>query len=256
MRRALALARRGAGTVVPNPMVGAVLVKDGKQIASGWHQRAGEAHAEVVTLAAAGERARGASLYVTLEPCNHFGKTPPCTDAIIGAGVATVVVCCRDPNPAVAGLGIETLRERGVEVVLGCEETLGKRLLRPWLHRLGGGNEFRAVVLGRSLDGRFYGTVPEWRSALSPAAARRLHGLERFYQHQGQLTLASAESFADPAFLGEAQAVYAFTIPEMLGERGIALDWSWGAHAVPVQMRLDFTVKLGQTVLSAYIAGD
>src|ERR1051325_9383666 len=103
MRRALELARRGWGQTAPNPMVGAVVVRDGEVVGEGFHARYGEAHAEVVALAAAGERARGATLYVTLEPCAHYGKTPPCADAVIAAGVRRVVIATSDPNPEAAG---------------------------------------------------------------------------------------------------------------------------------------------------------
>src|SRR5215468_11365640 len=105
MARALELAERGRGFVEPNPLVGAVVVRDGRLVGEGWHQRYGEAHAEVNALAAAGEAARGATLYVTLEPCCHVGKTPPCTEALIRAGIARVVAAMRDPFPQVAGQG-------------------------------------------------------------------------------------------------------------------------------------------------------
>src|SRR5947199_2426501 len=114
MRRALELAERGRGFVEPNPLVGAVLVRDGKLLGEGWHQRFGAAHAEVNALAAAGDAARGATLYVTLEPCCHHGKTPPCTDAVLRAGVARVVAALTDPFPQVAGQGAALLRAAGV----------------------------------------------------------------------------------------------------------------------------------------------
>ena len=107
MRRALELAERGRGHVEPNPLVGAVVVRDGQLVGEGWHQRFGEAHAEVNALAAAGEAARGRTLYVTLEPCCHHGKTPPCTDAVLRAGIRRVVAAMPDPFPAVAGQGAE-----------------------------------------------------------------------------------------------------------------------------------------------------
>src|SRR5260221_121133 len=128
MRLALNLARRGQGFVEPNPMVGAIVVRDGEKIAEGWHQKYGEAHAEVNALAQAGEAARGATLYVTLEPCCHWGKTPPCADAVIQAGVKHVVVAMADPFPKVAGSGIAKLRAAGIEDAqrlklesLGCD---------------------------------------------------------------------------------------------------------------------------------------
>src|SRR5207248_5857559 len=114
LERALELAERGRGTTHPNPVVGAVLVRDGEVVGEGWHERKGGPHAEVVALAQAGERARGATLYVTMEPCAHHGSTPPCADAVLEAGIARVVVGALDPNPAAAG-GLERLRAGGVE---------------------------------------------------------------------------------------------------------------------------------------------
>src|SRR5438876_5888493 len=114
-RRALELAERGRGLTSPNPMVGAVVARNGEIVGEGWHERAGGPHAEVVALEAAGGRARGATLYVTLEPCAHHGRTAPCTDAVLRAGVARIVVGALDPNPEAAG-GLELLRDAGVEV--------------------------------------------------------------------------------------------------------------------------------------------
>src|SRR5436309_13456589 len=122
MRRALELAERGRGFVEPNPLVGAVVVQDGAVVGEGWHQRFGGPHAEVHALAAAGEAARGATLYVTLEPCCHHGKTPPCTDAVLRAGVRRVVAAMPDPFPPVAGRGAALLRGAGVEVSFGAGE--------------------------------------------------------------------------------------------------------------------------------------
>src|SRR5438067_4301125 len=119
MRRALELAERGRGLVEPNPLVGAVLVRDGRVVGEGWHQRYGEAHAEVNALAEAGAAARGATLYVTLEPCCHHGKTPPCTDAVIRAGIGRVVTALEDPFPQVAGQGAAILRVAGVPIEFG-----------------------------------------------------------------------------------------------------------------------------------------
>src|SRR5437588_5285564 len=116
MMQALALAERGRGFVEPNPLVGAVVVQGGRPVGDGWHRRYGEAHAEVHALAAAGEAARGATLYVTLEPCCHFGKTPPCTDAVLRAGIGRVVAAMEDPFPRVAGRGAALLRQGGIRV--------------------------------------------------------------------------------------------------------------------------------------------
>src|SRR5712671_4685100 len=121
MRRALALAERGWGQTAPNPMVGAVVVRDGVAVGEGWHTRYGAAHAEVEALRSAGERARGATMYVTLEPCNHHGNTPPCTDAILGAGITRVVAAVADPSPVARG-GADRLHAEGLDVVVGVEE--------------------------------------------------------------------------------------------------------------------------------------
>src|SRR5262245_8970657 len=133
MRRALQLAERGRGYVEPNPLVGAVVVRDGVVVGEGFHGRFGGPHAEVNALAQAGEKARGATLYVTLEPCCHHGKTPPCTDAVLRAGVGRVVAAMADPFPQVAGQGVERLRAAGVAVDIGLCETEARRLNAPYL---------------------------------------------------------------------------------------------------------------------------
>src|SRR5437764_3992834 len=139
MRRALELAERGRGYVEPNPLVGAVVVRDGRAVGEGWHQRYGQAHAEVNALAAAGEAAAGATLYVTLEPCCHHGKTPPCTDAVLRAGVRRVVTAMSDPFPQVSGRGAETLRAAGLAVEIGVCESAARRLNAPYLRLLATG---------------------------------------------------------------------------------------------------------------------
>jgi diaminohydroxyphosphoribosylaminopyrimidine deaminase/5-amino-6-(5-phosphoribosylamino)uracil reductase len=175
--RAVELAERGRGTTHPNPLVGAVVVRDGEVVGEGWHVRRGEPHAEVNALCAAGEKARDATLYVTLEPCNHDGATPPCVDAILGAGVARVVVGVRDPNPRVRGGGVERLREAGVDVeVVQGEPAWRSRDLnagylsvherrRPWVI-------YKAAV---TLDGRM--TVPGERWVTGEESRRRVHEL-------------------------------------------------------------------------------
>lgn len=135
MRRALDLARRGHGQTSPNPMVGAVIVRDGVVVGEGFHARYGEAHAEAAALRAAGARARGSTVYVSLEPCAHTGKTPPCADALVAAGVKRVVLAARDPNPVARG-GVERLREAGVEVLVGVEEEAARELNAPFFHAL------------------------------------------------------------------------------------------------------------------------
>ena len=127
MSEALALAGRGLGLASPNPLVGAVVVADGRTVGEGWHEGPGTAHAEVMALAGAGDRANGATLYVTLEPCSHHGRTPPCAPAVVHAGIARVVVAMRDPNPLVDGRGFEVLRAAGIDV---GEGVLGKEAAR------------------------------------------------------------------------------------------------------------------------------
>ncbi len=153
MRRALSLAKRGAGKVNPNPMVGAVLVRNGEVVGEGYHRYFGAPHAEVEALRQAGERARGAHLYVNLEPCCHYGKTPPCTDAIIGAGVRKVIVSNVDPNPLVSGKGLRILRGKGVEVETGVLESEGERLNEMFFHFHRTGMPFVSVKIAMTVDG-------------------------------------------------------------------------------------------------------
>lgn len=154
MARALRLAALGLNTTTPNPRVGCVLVRDGEVVGEGWHQRAGEPHAEVHALAAAGARARGGTAYVTLEPCSHHGRTPPCADALLAAGVARVVAAMEDPNPRVAGSGLARLRAAGVEVDCGVLEPEARALNAGFVSRMTRGRPLLRVKLGASLDGR------------------------------------------------------------------------------------------------------
>src|SRR6476661_53335 len=152
MRRALDLAENGWGRTAPNPMVGAVVVRDGAIVGEGWHNRYGEAHAEVEAIRSAGERARGATMYVTLEPCNHEGHTPPCTDAILAAGIRRVVIAVADPNPVAAG-GAERLREAGVTVEVGLGEASARELNAVFFHALASDRPFVRLKLALSLAG-------------------------------------------------------------------------------------------------------
>src|SRR5712671_1654562 len=122
MARALQLAERGMYTTTPNPRVGCVIVRDGAVVGEGWHERAGGPHAEVMALQAAGERARGATAYVTLEPCHHHGRTPPCDEALIAAGIKRVVAAMRDPDPRTAGRGMDRMQQAGIEIAAGVLE--------------------------------------------------------------------------------------------------------------------------------------
>ncbi len=154
MAEALALARLGLGSTDPNPRVGCVIVADGKIVGSGYHRRAGEDHAEVHALREAGLRARGATAYVTLEPCSHFGRTPPCADALIQAGIARVVAAMTDPCDKVAGGGLARLRENGVQVVVGVLAEEAESLSRGFFHRMRTGLPWIRLKLAQSLDGR------------------------------------------------------------------------------------------------------
>ncbi|KRA17776.1 bifunctional diaminohydroxyphosphoribosylaminopyrimidine deaminase/5-amino-6-(5-phosphoribosylamino)uracil reductase RibD [Lysobacter sp. Root604] len=154
MARALRLAERGAYTTKPNPMVGCVIAHGDEVVGEGWHQRAGEAHAEVHALNAAGERARGATAYVTLEPCAHTGRTGPCSQALIAAGVARVVAAMRDPFPQVDGAGFAQLQAAGIEVASGLMETQARALNRGFLSRIERGRPWLRVKLATSIDGR------------------------------------------------------------------------------------------------------
>ena len=154
MARALKLAERGLYTTDPNPRVGCVVVRDGQVVGEGWHRWAGEPHAEVHALAAAGSRARGAEVYVTLEPCAHFGRTPPCADALIAAGVAKVWVAAADPNPLVAGQGIARLRAAGIAVHEGVLKEQAEALNIGFLRRMREGRPWVRVKTAASLDGR------------------------------------------------------------------------------------------------------
>ncbi len=175
MKRAIELARKGRPS--PNPHVGALLVKDGEIVGSGHHERAGEDHAELVAIRAAGDKAAGATLYVTLEPCNHLGRTPPCTDAIVAAKIARVVVGCVDPNPNVTGGGIEKLREAGVAVETGVLEAECAAVIRPWVKHVTVGLPYVSLKLALSLDGRIATRTGASKWVTGPEARARVHAL-------------------------------------------------------------------------------
>ena len=176
MRRALALAARGWGQTAPNPMVGAVVVRDGVVVGEGWHARYGDPHAEVEALRAAGEQARDATMYVTLEPCNHFGKTAPCTEAILAARVRRVIVACDDPSPVARG-GAERLRAAGIDVTIGVEEAQARELNAPFFHALSSDRPFVQLKLALSLDGALadHTRRPGWLTG--EAARHEVHRL-------------------------------------------------------------------------------
>lgn len=177
MQRAIDLAQQGLGRTSPNPPVGAVLVRNEKIVGEGWHPQAGAPHAEIFALKAAGESARGADLYVTLEPCCHHGRTGPCTSAVVAAGVARVMVGTEDPNPLVAGRGLAFLRSAGIEVNVGLHAEQCRRLIAPFAKQLRSGLPYVVYKAAMSLDGQTAtsGGASQW---ISCAASReRVHQL-------------------------------------------------------------------------------
>jgi len=175
MARALRLAEKGMYTTTPNPRVGCVIVRDGNVVSEGFHQRAGGPHAEVVALQAAGDAARGATAYVTLEPCNHQGRTGPCTEALVQAGVARVVVAMHDPNPQVAGAGIRRLRDAGIEVDSGVLESQAQELNIGYVSRMTRARPWVRVKIAAGLDGKtaLENGASQWIT--SPEARRDAH---------------------------------------------------------------------------------
>lgn len=154
MQRAIRLAKKGLFTTEPNPRVGCVIVNQGEIVGEGWHRRAGEAHAEINALKQAGNKAQGAIVYVTLEPCSHTGKTPPCADALIAAGVKKVYAAMMDPNPQVAGSGLKKLDDADIETDCGLLETQARELNPGFIKRMESGRPYVRVKLAMSLDGR------------------------------------------------------------------------------------------------------
>ena len=211
MGRALELASRGLFTTTPNPRVGCVIARESRIVGEGWHERAGEAHAEIralVDAAARGESARGATAYVTLEPCNHYGRTPPCTDALLEAGIARVVAAMRDPS-AVAGRGADRLLASGVAVDMGLLEAEARALNPGWIKRLRDGRPWVRVKIAASLDGRTalasgesqWITGPEARADGHRWRARScaiLTGIGTVQQDDPQLNVRAVETTRQP----------------------------------------------------------
>ena len=179
LERALELAERGRGTTRPNPMVGAVVVREGQVVGEGWHERPGEPHAEAMALEAAGERARGATLYVSLEPCAHRGRTPPCADAVVAAGISRVVAAIGDPDPRTDGQGFERLRAAGIEVEL-ADGDLARRARRQneaFLTWAAKGRPFVTYKAAMTLDGRLAAAGGDARWVSGEESRRRVHEL-------------------------------------------------------------------------------
>ncbi len=209
MARALQLAARGLYTTTPNPRVGCVLVKEGMLLADGWHAKAGEPHAEVHALRAAGDKARGATAYVTLEPCSHHGRTPPCADALIAAGVVRVVAAMQDANPLVAGQGLEKLRAAGIAVECGLMDVPARELNAGFIKRMTQGLPLVRSKIAMSLDGRtaLRNGASQWITG--PAARKDGHhwrarscavltGIETVLADDAQLTVREVETSRQP----------------------------------------------------------
>ena len=178
MTRALRLAARGSGRTSPNPMVGAVVVAGGRIVGEGFHRKAGDPHAEIIALQAAGPRSKGGTLYITLEPCSHTRKrTPPCVPAILSAGLHRVVVAMRDPNPLVKGAGLRRLQRGGLSVSVGCLERKAEQLNESYLHRMRTGRPLVTLKMAMTLDGKTATAAGESRWITGPQARRHSHRL-------------------------------------------------------------------------------
>ena len=179
MQRAIQLARQGIGLTRPNPPVGAVLVKSGRIVGEGWHRQAGTAHAEVKAIQAAGSKAKGATLYVTLEPCSTFGKTPPCTEAILQSGIRRVVIGCLDPNPVHHGRGVRILRSSGIEVTVGVQREDSLSLVEAFSKWVRTGRPWVTLKMALSIDGRVADASGNSRWITGKEARRSVHDLRR-----------------------------------------------------------------------------
>ncbi|KAF1686052.1 riboflavin biosynthesis protein RibD [Pseudoxanthomonas broegbernensis] len=212
MARALRLAERGLYTARPNPMVGCVIARDGEVVGEGWHPRTGEPHAEAFALRQAGERARGATAYVTLEPCAHHGRTPPCAGALVDAGVARVVAAMRDPFPRVDGAGLAILQAAGVEVAAGLMEAQARELNRGFLSRIERGRPWLRIKLAASLDGRtaLASGESKW---ITGAAARA--DVQRWRARSGAILTGAGTVLADDPALTVRMADAAAFVPPL-----------------------------------------
>lgn len=177
MRLAIELAKRAEGRTSPNPIVGAVIAKNGKIVGRGYHKRAGLPHAEVNAIRQAGRRAKGATLYVSLEPCDHFGRTPPCTDAIIKSGIRRAVIAMKDPNPVNNGRGIKKLKRHGIKTVLGVLKSEAMSINKPYIKFVTKGLPYITVKVAQSLDGKIAAKTGDSRWISSEDSRRYVHEL-------------------------------------------------------------------------------
>lgn len=229
MALALQLGRRGMGRVWPNPAVGCVIVNHGRIVGRGWTQDGGRPHAEVVALAQAGEDARGATVYVTLEPCAHHGKTPPCAEALIAAGVARVVIAVGDPDPRVAGRGIALLEQAGIAVETGLLADQARADHAGFLSRITAGRPFVTLKLAGTLDGRIATASGESQWITGPEARRAVHMMRA--RHDAVLVGAGTLRADDPA----------------LSVRGLGITRQPVRVVVSRAVKLPLTSQLAQT---------
>jgi diaminohydroxyphosphoribosylaminopyrimidine deaminase/5-amino-6-(5-phosphoribosylamino)uracil reductase len=248
MARALQLAARGLYTTDPNPRVGCVLVRDGAVVGEGWHARAGEPHAEVHALRAAGERARGATAYVSLEPCCHHGRTPPCSQALIAAGVARVVAAMPDPNPKVSRQGIAELEQAGVRVEIGLLHAEAERLNPGFIARMARGRPYVRVKLAASLDGRtaLASGASQW---ITGAAARA--DVQRLRARSSAILTGVGTVLADDPSL----TVRDLDIGDVPGSTSVAGGRTPGATRQPLRVVVDGHLSLSAEARLLHLPG-
>jgi len=181
MQKAFKLAKKGMGTTSPNPIVGSIVVKNGEIIGEGFHRKVGESHAEIIALESAGERAKEAELYVTLETCSHYGKTPPCVEAVIKAGVKRAVIAIQDPNPLVAGQGIKRLKEAGIDVTVGIMKEEAMKLNEVFIKYITTKRPFVIGKIAQSIDGKVALSTGESKWITSEPARIKVHELRSWY---------------------------------------------------------------------------
>jgi len=247
MSIALQMAQGTKGQTSPNPLVGAVVVKDGNIIGLSAHLRAGEPHAEVHALRMAGKKAQGATIYVTLEPCSHHGRTPPCAEAIIQAGIARVVIAVTDPNPLVSGRGVAILREAGIDVSVGVLETEAKRLNEVFFHYISTGLPFVTVKTASTLDGKVATSTGHSRWISGEKAREEVHVLRT--QHDAILVGVNTVIADDPALTArldvptrqpvrivlDSSCRIPLTAQLLLDQK--APTWIFTTHAAPAEKR-------------------
>ena len=243
MRRAIALARQGQYSTKPNPNVGCVLVKDGVVIGEGFHPRAGQPHAEVFALRQAGQHAQGATAYVTLEPCAHYGRTPPCAKGLVEAGVAKVIVACPDPNPLVAGKGVQILRDVGIEVEIGLCQDEAHLLNHGFLKAMATGQPYVRLKIASSLDGRT--AMASGESKWITGAAARLD-VQHWRAISGVVITGIETVLADDCQLNVRELAVDIAIDQVVQPKRLVLDR---------QGRLPLTAKILQQPETCMVMG-